>query len=223
MFDDYRNAREIGDEATIAELEDALVQQHDKLCHYVVHKWMRSHPRSIVADYDDLVQTCRLALLRAIRSFDPERGAFSTYAVKCMHYALWELYAKNNFAVTFSGYAITQFHAWKRGEDVDDRWNAIFTNIRQSNKPYSFHADDDDDDRGLEETYGETDDINIELHEALEQLSERERRVVEALYGLDGTNSERTLEEVARLFDVSKQAIHQIRNKALRKLREWLE
>ncbi len=60
--------------------------------------------------------------------------------------------------------------------------------------------------------------LKEQLNEILESLSERERRVLEMRFGLsDGQG--RTLEEVGREFNVTRERIRQIEAKALRKLR----
>jgi RNA polymerase primary sigma factor len=55
------------------------------------------------------------------------------------------------------------------------------------------------------------------LYEALDGLSFRERRVIELRYGLDG-QPPRTLDEVGRRFDVTRERIRQIEKHALDKL-----
>jgi RNA polymerase primary sigma factor len=56
------------------------------------------------------------------------------------------------------------------------------------------------------------------LKEILHTLSYRERRVLELRYGLDGEHP-RTLEEIGRTFDVSRERIRQIEKESLTKLR----
>jgi RNA polymerase primary sigma factor len=55
------------------------------------------------------------------------------------------------------------------------------------------------------------------LQGILGMLSYRERRVLELRYGLDG-NDPRTLDEVGRAFNVTRERIRQIENQSLRKL-----
>jgi RNA polymerase primary sigma factor len=55
------------------------------------------------------------------------------------------------------------------------------------------------------------------LKEALENLSYRERRVLELRYGL-GDEDPRTLDEVGRTFNVTRERIRQIENQSLKKL-----
>ena len=56
------------------------------------------------------------------------------------------------------------------------------------------------------------------LEKILAQLSPRERRVLELRYGLNGEHP-RTLDEVGRAFNVTRERIRQIENQSLKKLR----
>lgn len=60
--------------------------------------------------------------------------------------------------------------------------------------------------------------LKVQLGDALDRLSERERRIVVLRYGLDDGRF-RTLEEVGRDFGITRERIRQIEAKALRKLR----
>ena len=63
---------------------------------------------------------------------------------------------------------------------------------------------------------------NEALREALENLSYRERRVLELRYGLGGERP-RTLDEVGRTFNVTRERIRQIENQSLKKLQNLPE
>jgi RNA polymerase primary sigma factor len=54
------------------------------------------------------------------------------------------------------------------------------------------------------------------------QLSEREARIIRFRFGLDG-GEERTLEDVGRKFNLTRERIRQLQNLALQKLRKLLE
>ena len=60
--------------------------------------------------------------------------------------------------------------------------------------------------------------LHEQLMESLETLSEREQQVLRLRFGLDDGRP-RTLEEVGRVFHVTRERIRQIEAKALRKLR----
>jgi RNA polymerase primary sigma factor len=60
--------------------------------------------------------------------------------------------------------------------------------------------------------------LKAQIGDALDKLSERERRIIVLRYGLDDGRF-RTLEEVGRDFGITRERIRQIEAKALRKLR----
>ncbi len=60
--------------------------------------------------------------------------------------------------------------------------------------------------------------LEEELEEAMASLTERERNVIKLRFGLDDGKT-RTLEEVGKEFNVTRERIRQIEAKALRKLR----
>ena len=60
------------------------------------------------------------------------------------------------------------------------------------------------------------------LRRILQTLSLRERRVLEMRYGLDGQQP-RTLDEVGRTFNVTRERVRQIENQCLKKLQALAE
>jgi RNA polymerase primary sigma factor len=60
------------------------------------------------------------------------------------------------------------------------------------------------------------------LTRVLQTLSLRERRVLEMRYGLDGQHP-RTLDEVGRTFNVTRERVRQIENQCLKKLQALAE
>ncbi len=60
--------------------------------------------------------------------------------------------------------------------------------------------------------------LKEQIEEVLEGLTERERKVLKLRFGLEDGRS-RTLEEVGREFEVTRERIRQIEAKALRRLR----
>ena len=63
------------------------------------------------------------------------------------------------------------------------------------------------------------DALTTELQDAMEVLSWREREILKLRYGL-GDGSYYTLEEVGRIFQVTRERIRQIENKAVQKLQQ---
>jgi RNA polymerase primary sigma factor len=61
--------------------------------------------------------------------------------------------------------------------------------------------------------------LKEKLSDVLTTLSERERRVIEMRFGLNGDGEEKTLEQIGQQYQVTRERIRQIEAKALRKLR----
>ena len=73
--------------------------------------------------------------------------------------------------------------------------------------------------RAFDELFGQTKQLlKNHLDEVLGTLSEREARVLKLRFGLEG-NKQMTLEEVGKVFGVTRERIRQIEAKALRKLK----
>ena len=134
--------------------------------------------------------------------------------------------------------ALRQFR--ERGEDlppalkehIREAGNKVRDLLRTMEDPISLETPENDngdetmqdslprDDSALQpSTEAEKLMLRERIEEAMRhQLNERERRVLEYRYGLVDGN-ELTLEEVAKVFGLTKERIRQIESKALRKLR----
>jgi RNA polymerase primary sigma factor len=60
--------------------------------------------------------------------------------------------------------------------------------------------------------------LQAEIKQALSILNDRERRVIEAFFGIDGP--EMTLEEIGEKYGLTRERVRQIKEKAIRRLRE---
>ncbi len=80
---------------------------------------------------------------------------------------------------------------------------------------------EDDASRSPEEEMGEV-LRNERIHEILQTLDERERKILILRFGLEGESSH-TLEEVAKKFGITRERIRQIEASALKKIRERLQ
>ena len=87
----------------------------------------------------------------------------------------------------------------------------------------------DDDDMSFidtvipEDNYNADDKINIEsereaIQRSLEVLNEKERQILNFYFGLDSNHSY-TLEEIGYMLDMTRERVRQIKDKALKKLR----
>ncbi|MBQ7440971.1 MAG: sigma-70 family RNA polymerase sigma factor, partial [Prevotella sp.] len=61
--------------------------------------------------------------------------------------------------------------------------------------------------------------LREEINRALTSLNERERNIIEAFFGINQT-TEMTLEEIGEKFGLTRERVRQIKEKAIRKLRQ---
>ena len=88
-------------------------------------------------------------------------------------------------------------------EDGDELYNII--------EDKTLRPDDDYYDVNYE--------VKTELKGLLDSLDERERKIIQCYFGLNGDSEPMTLEVIGEMFNLSRERVRQIKHKALRKLR----
>ena len=120
--------------------------------------------------------------------------------------------------------------AWEVARDLDLPVDEVEQIMRSAQTPVSLEkpvGDEEESEFGhfltdenvpLPDEAAEVSMRKETLVKILSTLSHRERRVLELRYGLDGEHP-RTLDEVGRTFNVTRERIRQIENQSLKKLR----
>lgn len=173
-------------------------------------------------DYVDLCQEGSVGLMTAVDRFDPYRGfQFSTMATWWIRQAMTRAIADKARLIRVPVHYYEKA-PWLIRERIPHRiplgeppglWPVGSLNEvpERRMRPLSVAGDE------VEEV-AELRDLRDRIHEALEHLTQRERRVLELRFGLtDGRT--RTLEEVGREFGRTRERIRQIEAKALKRLR----
>ena len=196
----------------------------------------------------DLIQEGNTGLMRAVDKFEYERGfKFSTYATWWIRQAITRAIADQSRTIRVPVHMIDTMSkvrqvtrdliqelgrepsveetAERAGLSLDDA-RVVIKMARQPlslDQPVGDHEDsffgefleDYRDDDPLYETNQQT--LKEQIHEAMQTLNYREREILKLRYGLaDGYAY--TLEEVGKIFQVTRERVRQIESKAVKKL-----
>ena len=200
-------------------------------------------------DLPDLINEGNLGLMKAAEKFDETRGfKFISYAVWWIRQAILQAIAEQSRIVRLPLNQVGSVNRINRelnrfeqenerkpsveelSEKIDMPIEKIDETINVNGRHISVDAPFSESDDGslldvlpndnspMADKGLQMESLRSEIKSALRTLSDRERKVVEAFFGIDGP--ELTLEEIGDKYGLTRERVRQIKEKAIRRLRE---
>jgi len=195
---------------------------------------------------NDLINEGNYGLIKAATRFDPTRGfRFISYAVWWVKQCIIQGLNDNSRTIRLPTNVINKLYKIRielekfefynereaytgevlnSGNDDEDLTMMSIPKVGSLNAPINEEGGElsdliSDVDEDVDEKYLIDQKIKEELNKALSVLDDRERDIIESYYGINTEHNGMTLDDIGERYELTKERIRQIKEKAIRKLR----
>ena len=180
------------------EARNILIERNLRLVAHIMKKYYAQ-----TSDQEDLISIGTIGLIKGIESFDPGKGArLATYAARCVENEI-----------------LMHFRAQRKSSQDVSLSDYIETGADGAALSLMDVVSDDED---LLERVSNREQLRKLCKAVDRELTDQERRVIVARYGLGG-NAPLRQREVAKLTGISRSYVSRIEKRALEKLRDALQ
>lgn len=210
---------------------------------------MANHYNGLGLTFQDLIQEGNIGLMRATEKYDPTRGyRFSTYAVCWIKQAMTRAIANQGRAIRLPAHISENLYKMKKvmrelavalsAEPTvaqiakamklpEDQVQTLMEHLEDVSSLDVTVGEDEDTTVGalIEDTTFQSPSAQIEasdlmstINAVLDTLSEREADILRYRFGLKGGRTH-TLEEIGQIYNLTRERVRQLEDKAMRKLR----
>ncbi len=178
-----------------ASVRGVLIERNLRLVVYIARKFENTG-----INIEDLISIGTIGLIKAVKTFDPHKKIkLATYASRCIENEILMFLRRNNkmrSEVSFD-------------EPLNTDWDGnelLLSDTLGTDHDTIYRDIEDQVDRKI-------------LHMALNHLSDRERKIMELRFGLDG-GEEKTQKDVADLLGISQSYISRLEKRIIKRLRK---
>lgn len=226
-------------------MRNLLIKTNLRLVINIARKYINRDNKSMLLD---LIEEGNIGLMIAIEKFDPSReNRFATYAAYWIKHYIQEYLYKNTSILKFSDRV---FHKYLRYKKIVNHKNSINSHVSEEElkkelnvdsyslmvlsslfyRPLQLEEEADSPGNGTENVSVEDESeemlmknaVHQRLLQALTELNERERAILDYRYGIYGEEVI-SLREIGDILGISKQRVSQIEKNALKKLANKLK
>ena len=176
----------------------------------------------------DLINEGNIGLIKAAKRFDPTRGfKFISYAVYWIKQSIMQSLNDNSRMIRLPSNIVNKIIQYNREneeymESMEEEYASCVSLNTKVGEYTGFELGDmiaDEDANSMDILEHEAEKLKKVLNKTLECLSNKERGIIECYFGLNSTSEPMTLEAIGDRYDLTKERIRQIKEKAIRRLR----